>query len=84
MANIYQGLNQRIAAYAVGGGTEANHFALGWNQAGRYGESSEERDPAWSSNQRDAYNKGLADRRADDAGLVGLPPPPMNAEGSSQ
>jgi hypothetical protein len=70
----YKGLNPRIAAYAVAGGTEVNHFALGYTQAGRFGKSTAERDPGWSSDQRKAYNQGFTERREDDTALASMEP----------
>jgi hypothetical protein len=75
MANA-QGLIARVAAYAIAGGAESNHFALGFTQAGRFGESNAERDPEWSVAQREAYNQGFQGRREDDAALANMAPAP--------
>ena len=65
MADAPKGINQRMLEYMQDGGTAVDQFALGYQQNGRFGESTAERDPTWSPAQRDAYNKGFAARRDD-------------------
>jgi len=66
MADQPKGINVRMLEYIQGGGTSVDQFALGYQQNGRFGGSTAEKNPDWSPAQRDAYNAGLAARRDDD------------------
>lgn len=68
MADAPKGLNVHLAAYAVSGGTAADHFALGYAQAGRFGKATTGRTPEWSKAERDGYNAGMKARAEDNAG----------------
>jgi hypothetical protein len=66
---IALGFPQRLANYVIGGGAEVNSYALGYQQAGRFGPDG---SPESTDAQKAAYRAGLRDRQLDNSAVLVL------------